>query len=183
MTKKSRTTFVPVEHILRTILIVRGQKVMLDTELAELYGVTTKALLQAVKRNWKRFPEDFLMQLSAREWDGLRSQNVTSNAQRGGRRYLPYAFTEHGVAMLSSVLRSERAISVNIQIMRAFIRMRELIGSNRELTRRLKELEARLEKKLAVHDESIAGILSAIRKLMNPPIPKGRPIGFTADIG
>ena len=108
---------------------------------------------------------------------------MTSSAPRGGRRYLPYAFTEQGVAMLSSVLRSDRAIAVNIQIMRAFVRMRELLNSNRELARRLKELEARLEKKLTTHDEAIAAILSAIRQLMNPQAPKRRPIGFTADLG
>lgn len=131
----------------------------------------------------QRFPEDFMIQLTAVEWDALRSQNVTSNAQRGGSRYLPYAFTEQGVAMLSSVLRSSRAIAVNVQIMRAFVRMRELINSNRELARRLQELEARLEKQITTHDEAIAAILSAIRQLMNPRIPKRRPIGFTADLG
>jgi hypothetical protein len=106
---------------------------------------------------------------------------VTSNQPRGGRRYLPYAFTEQGVAMLSSVLRSDRAIAVNIQIMRAFVRMRELIGSNRELARRFEELERRLEKKLATHDEAIVAILAAIRQLMDPPVRKRRAIGFTAD--
>jgi hypothetical protein len=108
---------------------------------------------------------------------------VTSNAQRAGRRYLPYAFTEQGVAMLSSVLRSDRAIAVNIQIMRVFVRMRDLINANRELARRLSELEARLDKKLTTHAQAIAAILSAIRELMHPPPPKRRPIGFTADLG
>ena len=107
---------------------------------------------------------------------------MTSSAEHGGRRYPPYAFTEQGVAMLSSVLRSGRAIAVNIQIMRAFVRMRELINSNRELARRLKELEARIEKKLTTHDEAIVAILSAIRQLMASPAPKRRPIGFTADL-
>jgi phage regulator Rha-like protein len=139
--------------------------------------------VQAVKRNLARFPEDFMFQLSAAEWSALRSQSVTLKAGRGQhRKYLPYAFTEQGVAMLSSVLRSERAIAVNIQIMRAFVRMRELLASNRALARRLDELEARLEKKLATHDEAIAAILSAIRQLMHPPAPKRRPIGFTADL-
>jgi len=173
---------VPVEHITRAILILRGHKVLLDTELAELYGVATKVLLQAVKRNAERFPEDFMFQLTTEEWEALRSQTVTSKAQRGGRRYLPYAFTEQGVAMLSSVLNSSRAIAVNIQIMRVFVRMRELINSNRELARRLNELEARLDKKLTEHDQAIAAILSAIRELMHPPAPKRRPIGFTADL-
>lgn len=125
-----------------------------------------------------------MFQLSAAEWSALRSQLVTLKAGRGQhRKYLPYAFTEQGVAMLSSVLRSERAIAVNIQIMRAFVRMRELLASNRVLARRLDELEARLEKKLATHDQAIAAILSAIRQLMHPPAPKRRPIGFTADLG
>jgi hypothetical protein len=163
MTKNTCAALVPVEHIACSILVLRGHRVLLDTELAELYGVATKVLLQAVKRNRERFPEDFMIQLTAAEWEALRSQSVTSSAPRGGRRYLPYAFTEQGVAMLSSVLRSDRAIAVNIQIMRAFVRMRELLSSNRDLARRLRELEARLEKKLATHDEAIAAILSAIR--------------------
>jgi hypothetical protein len=181
MVKKTSAALVPVDHIARSILVLRGHKVLLDAELAELYGVATKVLLQAVKRNRERFPDDFMIQITAAEWEALRSQSVTSNAQRGGRRYLPYAFTEQGVAMLSSVLRSDRAIAVNIQIMRAFVRMRELLNSNRELARRLKELEVRLQKKLATHDRSITAILSAIRQLMNPPTPKRRPVGFTAD--
>ncbi|HVW69473.1 MAG TPA: ORF6N domain-containing protein [Steroidobacteraceae bacterium] len=176
------TTLVPLNHITRAILVLRGHRVLLDTDLAELYGVATKVLLQAVKRNLERFPKDFMFQLTSDEWAALRSQNVTSNAQRGGRRYLPYGFTEQGVAMLSSVLHSDRAIAVNIQIMRVFVRMRELVNSNRELARRLNELEARLDKKLTEHDQAIAAILSAIRELMHdPPPPKRRPIGFTAD--
>src|SRR5262249_9326495 len=131
--------------------------------------------------NAERFPEDFMFQLTPVEWEKLRSQNVTSTVQ-GGRRYLPYAFAEQGVAMLSSVLRSDRAIAVNIQIMRVFVRMRSLINSNRELAHRLDELEARLDKKLATHDQAIVALLSAIRKLMNRPAPKQRPIGFTADL-
>ena len=150
--------------------------------VAELYGVETKVLIQAVKRNRARFPPDFMFQLTAAEWAGLRSQIVTSKPRRGGRRYAPYAFTEQGVAMLSSVLASERAIAVNIQIMRAFVRMRELLISNRELAQKLDQLEARLEKKLTSHDRAIAAILSAIRELMNPTPPKRRGIGFTADV-
>ena len=124
-----------------------------------------------------------MFQLTKVEYNALRFQNGILESGRGQhRKYLPYAFTEQGVAMLSSVLRSDRAIAVNIQIMRAFVRMRELLNSNRELARRLKELEARLEKKLSTHDEAIAAILSAIRQLMNPPAPKRRSIGFTADL-
>jgi len=175
-------TPVRVERITRTILVLRGHRVLLDEVLAELYGVETKVLIQAVKRNRARFPSDFMFQLTASEWAGLRSQTVTSKPRRGGRRYSPYAFTEQGVAMLSSVLGSDRAIAVNIQIMRAFVRMRELLISNRELAQKLDQLEARLERKLTSHDEAIAAILSAIRELMNPTPPKRRGIGFTADL-
>jgi ORF6N domain-containing protein len=181
--KASRTSAVGVEDISRAILVVRGHKMLLDGELAALYGVDTRVLLQAVKRNRERFPTDFMIQLTAAEWAALRSQIVTLKRGRGQhRKYLPYAFTEQGVAMLSSVLKSARAIAVNIQIMRAFVRMRELLISNRELAQKLDQLEARLEKKLASHDEAIAAILSAIRELMNPETPKHRSIGFTADL-
>lgn len=172
-----QTALISGERVAQSILLLRGFKVMLDADLAALYGVPTKVLLQAVKRNLERFPEDFMLQLSAEEWDNLRSQIVTSSAQHGGRRYPPYAFTEQGVAMLSSVLNSNRAIAVNIEIMRAFVRMRELLNSNRELAEKLAELE----RKIATHDQSITGILKAIRELMNPPLPKRRGIGFTAD--
>jgi ATP-dependent Clp protease ATP-binding subunit ClpA len=182
MAKAVRSTPVPVEQISRSILVLRGQRVLLDAELADLYGVATKVLLQAVKRNSQRFPADFMMQLTAAEWAALRSQFVTSKTGRGGRRYPPYAFTEQGVAMLSSVLGSERAIAVNIEIMRAFVRMRELLSSNKELARRFAQLEARIDKKLAEHDEAITAILSAIRELMNPPADRRRPIGFTANL-
>jgi hypothetical protein len=170
----------PLADISRAIAVLRGHKVLLDEDLAALYGVETKVLVQAVKRNAARFPEDFMFQLSAPEWAALRSQIVTSkNPGRGGRRYPPYAFTEQGVAMLSSVLGSERAIAANIQIMRAFVRMRQMLASNTALARKLDELE----RKYQHHDEAIAAILSAIRELMNPPEPKRRPIGFTADLG
>jgi hypothetical protein len=173
----------PYRDITRTILILRGHKVLLDEELATLYGVEIRVLVQAVKRNAERFPEDFMLQLTAEEWSALRSQSVTLKAGRGQhRKYLPYAFTEQGVAMLSSVLRSPRAIAVNIQIMRAFVHMREMLGSNRELAKRLDQLEVRLDKKLGEHDAAIAAILSAIRQLMHPPASKRRPIGFTADL-
>ena len=174
---------VPVEDISRAILVLRGHKVLLDAELAVLYGVETRVLLQAVRRNRERFPEDFMLQLTAAEWAALRSQFVTLKTGRGQhRKYLPYAFTEQGVAMLSSVLSSQRAIAVNIQIMRTFVRMREMLVSNKELAQKLDQLEARIDKKLAAHDEAIAAILSAIRELMNPPAPKHRSIGFTADL-
>jgi ORF6N domain len=133
----STNSVVPADRIQRSILLLRGQRVILDSTLAELYDVSTKALVQAVQRNRERFPEDFMFQLTDAEFESLRSQIVTSNlAQsrgRGGRRYRPYAFTEQGVAMLSSVLRSQRAVQVNIEIMRAFVRLREMMASHREL--------------------------------------------------
>jgi ORF6N domain len=171
------------EHITQSILVFRGHKVLLDEDLAALYGVQTGVLIQAVKRNIRRFPADFMFQLTAAEWTILRSRTVISRSGHGGRRYAPYVFTEQGVAMLSSVLGSEQAIAVNIEIMRAFVKLRELLSSNRELARRFEELEARLEKRLTEHDEAIAAILSAIRQLMNPPVPKRRSIGFTANLG
>ncbi len=161
---------IPVERIERSILLLRGYKVLLDADLAALYGVETRILVQAVKRNQGRFPEDFMFQLNAEERELLRSQSVISKALgRGGRRYAPYVFTEQGVAMLSSVLNSPRAIAVNIEIMRAFVRLRDLIAGNKELARRLEELEARIARKLSTHDQAIAGILDAIRALMVPP--------------
>jgi hypothetical protein len=171
------TALIAGERVTQSIFLLRGLKVMLDADLAALYGVPTKVLVQAVKRNLERFPEDFMLQLTGGEWAVLRSQIVTSSAQHGGRRYPPYVFTEQGVAMLSSVLSSTRAIAVNIEIMRAFVRMRDLLNSNRELAQKLAELE----RKIATHDQSITGILKAIRELMNPPMPKRRGIGFTAD--
>jgi ORF6N domain len=163
---------VGVADISRAILVLRGHRVLLDEE--------TKVLIQSVRRNRARFPPDFMFQLTASEWAGLRSQVVTS--KRGGRRYAPHAFTEQGVAMLASVLGSDRAIAVNIQIMRAFVRMRELLISNRALADKLDQLEARLERKLTTHDAAIAAILSAIRELMRPTPPRRLGIGFTADL-
>jgi hypothetical protein len=174
VTKKKDIAFVPLEGIRQSILFLRGHKVLLDVTLAALYGVVTGVLIQAVKRNIDRFPADFMFQLTAQEWSVLRSQFVTSSDGHGGRRYAPYAFTEQGVAMLSSVLKSSRAISVNIEIMRAFVRMRELLTSNKELAQKLAELE----RKVSTHDQAIVGILKAIRELMNPPVPKKRPLGF-----
>ena len=163
---------VPVERIERAILLLRGHKVILDADLATLYEVETRALVQAVKRNLERFPQDFMFQLGAEEVEVLRSQSVISNTPgRGGRRYAPYAFTEQGVAMLSTVLNSPRAIAVNIEIMRAFVRLRLLLASNKELARRLDQLEAKT-------DAKFKAVFEAIRQLMTPPEPKRRPIGF-----
>ena len=168
-----KASLVPAARIERAILVLRGHKVLLDADLAALYEVPTKVLLQAVKRNLERFPEDFMFQLDKQEFAILRSQIVTSSW--GGRRTVPYAFTEQGVAMLSTVLNSPRAIAVNIEIMRAFVRLRELIASNKELAAKLDQLE----KKLTTHDQAITEIMHAIRQLMTPPEPaKKRPIGF-----
>jgi len=173
-TKKTTTSLVPSERIERSILLIRGQKVMLDADLAELYGVETKNLVKAVKRNLERFPEDFMFQLSKEEFDNLRFQFGTSS-QWGGRRTPPYAFSEQGVAMLSSVLRSARAVEVNIEIMRAFVRLRELIASRKDIARKLKDLE----KRVGEHDEHFQAVFQAIRQLMAPPPDKPkRRIGF-----
>jgi hypothetical protein len=167
MGKVKQTAVVSVEQISQSILVFRGHKVLLDEDLAVLYGVATRVLLQAVKRNRERFPEDFMIQLTAAEWAVLRSQSVILKTGRGQhRKYLPFAFTEQGVAMLSSVLNSKHAIAINIEIMRAFVKLRDLLSSNRELARRFAQLETRLDKKLTEHDEAIAAILSAIRQLM-----------------
>ena len=168
-------SLVPVELIEKKIYLIRGHKVMLDSDLAELYGVATKVLLQAVKRNLKRFPSDFMFQLNYQDVAALRSQIVTLKKGRGQhRKYPPYAFTENGVAMLSSVLNSERAIGVNIQIMRTFTRLREMILTHKELAHKLAQLERKIEK----HDEEIKLIFDAIRELMRPPETKKRKIGF-----
>jgi hypothetical protein len=171
-----KTGLVPVERIEQAILLVRGHKVMLDVDLAALYGVETRALIQAVKRNLERFPDDFMFQLTAAEHAALRSQNVISKREgRGGRRYLPYAFTEQGVAMLSSVLRSERAVKVNIEIMRTFVKLRRLLATHEELGRKLDALERKYDRQFKV-------VFDAIRELMAPPDPKPRRrIGFGAE--
>jgi hypothetical protein len=156
-----------VEGLIR---LLRGEKVILDADLAELYGVPTRVLVQAVKRNPERFPEDFLFQLTAEEFTVLRSQSVTSRGW-GGRRYPPYAFTEEGVAMLSGVLRSPRAVRVNIEIMRAFVKMRRLLASHAKLEKKLLELEEK-------YDGQFAMVFEALKQLMAPPEPKRKRIGF-----
>jgi phage regulator Rha-like protein len=153
--------------------LIRGEKVILDADLAELYGVETRVLVQAVKRNQERFPEDFLFQLTAEEFTVLRSQYVTSRGW-GGRRYPPYAFTEQGVAMLSGVLRSPRAVQVNIEIMRAFVKMRQMLASHAKLEKKLLELEEK-------YDGQFAMVFEAIKQLMAPPEPKRKRIGFRRD--
>ena len=170
--RKSKTTItaIQIEH---RILLIRGQKVILDSDLATLYEVETKALTQAVKRNQTRFPTDFMFQLTKDEFSCLRSQSVTSN--RGGRRYPPYAFTEQGVAMLSGILNSDRAVKVNIEIMRAFVRLRQMLYSNKELEKKINELEQK-------YDEQFSSVFDAIHQLMTPAnTDKKRSIGFIWD--
>ncbi|MBP1205083.1 hypothetical protein JOD97_003125 [Duganella sp. 1411] len=189
--KPQTSTQALLVHIEHRILLVRAQKIMLDTDLALLYGVTTSALVQAVKRNLNRFPDDFMFQLNAGEWETLRSQSVISNVGRGGRRYAPYAFTEQGVAMLSSVLNSAQAIAVNIEIVRAFVRLRQVIASNKELAQRLDQLENKAELMSLKNDTfehntrvQLKQVFDAIRDLMTPPEPATkRSIGFvTPDV-
>lgn len=164
----------PQLEVENLIYLIRGHRVMLDADLARLYEVETKALNRAVSRNADRFPEDFMFRLTADETESLRCQIGTSKKGRGGRRYLPLVFTEQGVAMLSGVLTSERAVCVNVAIMRAFVRLRQLISMNTELAAKLAELERRIEK----HDGSIRSLFQAIRLLMAPPAPPRLRIGF-----
>lgn len=179
---------VPTERIERSILLIRGHRVMLDADLAGLYGVSVGRLNEAVRRNIDRFPDDFMFQLTRKETEDLRSQIVTSNLKSqfaisssgwGGRRHPPYVFTEQGVAMLSSVLRSKRAVQVNIEVMRAFVRLRQILSSHKELARKVEELERRI----GAHDQQIQAVFHAIRQLMTPPEPKKRKIGFLVKEG
>ena len=167
---------IPVEMIEKKILLIRGEKVMLDADLAELYQVETFNLNKAVKRNIDRFPQDFMFQLTKQEADSLRFQiGMSKKEGRGGRRYLPYAFTEQGVAMLSSVLNSERAVKVNVEIMRAFVRLRQMLASNTELARKLDALEKK-------YDHQFKVVFDAIRQLMTPLDTKKKgKIGFRRD--
>lgn len=170
----------PVERIARAILMVRGHKVLLDEDLAALYGVQTRRLNEQVRRNLARFPADFMFQLTDEEYAALISQIATSKPGRGGRRKLPLAFTEHGAIMAAAVLNSPRAIEVSVYVVRAFVQLRELLAGHAQLAQRLDELETRIEQRLTTHDQAIAGILQAIRELMQPPQPRKRPIGFVA---
>jgi len=168
----STDSLIPVERIVQSILLIRGHKIMLDTDLAALYEVETRTLIQAVKRNVDRFPGDFMFQLTKQEFGDLRSHFVTSSW--GGRRYPPYAFTEQGVAMLSSVLRSKRAVQVNIEIVRAFVRLRQMLASHADLARKLATLENK-------YDAQFKIVFDAIRELMIPPeSKKKRQIGFAS---
>jgi hypothetical protein len=174
MTGESALAPKPIEN---QIYLVRGQKVLLDPDLAALYGVKVRALIQAVKRNEKRFPPDFVFQLTAQENEALRSQIVISKSSRGGRRYAPYAFTEHGAIMAASVLNSPRAVEMSIYVVRAFLRLRETLATHKALASKLAELEQRLE----THDHKIIEIIKAIRMLTAPPEKPVRQIGFRPD--
>jgi phage regulator Rha-like protein len=175
MKKDEIRSILPVERIERVIYVLRGQKIILDQDLAALYGVETKNLNKAVSRNKGRFPEDFAFQLTNEEWNFLRFQFGTSKIGSGGRRYLPFVFTEHGVAMLSSVLNSKKAITINIVIIKTFVKLRQILSTHKELAHKLAELERKTDK----HDKDIGLIFEAIRQLMEPPPEKPkRLIGF-----
>jgi phage regulator Rha-like protein len=171
MPKRPSQLAIPVES---RILFLRHQRVILDSDLAELYGVPVRQLNQQVKRNRDRFPGDFMFQLTAKEDGALRSQIVISKKGRGGRRYPPYAFTEHGAIMAATVLNSKRAIEMSVFIVRAFVRMREMLAKNRQLAAKINELDRRLE----THDTAIQEIIEAIKELMLPESPSKRKIGF-----
>ncbi len=175
--KKKLTLSIPsvsVQLIEHRIYLIRGQKVMIDTDLAELYGEPTKRINQQVQRNIERFPEDFMFQLSKSESESLRLQFATSKPGRGGRRSLPYAFTEQGVAMLSSVLSSKRAIEVNIAIMRAFVKLRQILETNGELNRKF----AAVVRKLSIHDKYFKVVFEELKKLTQAPVKERKQIGF-----
>jgi hypothetical protein len=172
-------TLAPVEEISRTILVLRRQRIILDADLAALYGVTTKRLNEQVKRNAERFPDDFMFRLTRAETEALnRSHFATGSQKHRDPRFPPYGFTEHGAIMAATILNSPRAVEMSLYVVRAFVRLREVLASNTALARKLEELE----RKYQHHDEAITAILSAIRELTNPPAPKRRNIGFTADL-
>jgi phage regulator Rha-like protein len=176
VTKVARKLPVPVGIIERRIYVLRGQKVMVDCDLAELYRVSTANLNKAVKRNLARFPEDFMFQLTAEEDASLRFQIGISNTLRGGRRYAPFAFTEHGVLMLSSVLKSERAAHMNVHIVRVFVRLREMLATHKDLAHKMLELERQQKE----HGQQLTAVYTIVKRLMEPPKRRARPIGFKA---
>ncbi len=168
----------PLPAIQQRILVVRKRHVILDEDLAELYGVQTRRLIEQVKRNIDRFPSDFMFQLTSDEAAALRSQIAISNVGRGGRRYAPYVFTEQGVAMLSGVLRSKTAIAVNIAIMRAFVELRRIAASYTAIERRLEDFERETKATIGQHDQQLDEIFQALRQLISPPPRPKRPVGF-----
>jgi len=174
-TQMKHSSLVPVERIERTIYLIRGEKVILDADLARLYGVTTARLNQQVSRNLERFPADFMFQLTAEEFKALMLQTATSKKGRGGRRKLPLVFTEHGAIMAANVLNNARAIQASVEVVRAFVRLRQMLASNAELSRRLDELENK-------YDRNFKVVFDAIRQLMSPPPPSRKPIGFRSGL-
>lgn len=172
--KTDSQALVPVDQIERSIHVIRGQRVMLDFDLAKLYGVTTRRLNEQVRRNLERFPVDFAFSLTLEELRALMSQNATSNIGRGGRRKKPLAFTEHGVAMLSSVLRSPMAVRMNIEIMRAFVRLRRLLATPGELVEQLRQLADTVQ----LHDQQIRDVARVLQQLISPPDPPSTPRKF-----
>jgi hypothetical protein len=176
---RARRDVATVDAVSDRIHVIRNQKVMLDEDLATLYGVTTRRFNEQVKRNLERFPGDFMFQLTADEHAALRSQIATSKAGRGGRRYTPYAFTEHGAIMAATILNSRRATEMSVFIVRAFVQLREALVVHKQVGQKLDELE----RKVSSHDRAIAGLIDAIRQLMSPPAQTKRSIGFTADLG
>ena len=177
MPVKRRTTLAPAVE--SRILLLRHQRVILDTDIADLYGVPVKVLNQQVKRNRERFPADFVFRLTSKEDEVLRSQFVTSKQGRGGRRYAPYAFTEHGAIMAATVLNSERAVQMSVFVVRAFVRLREMLATNRKLAGKIDELENRLD----THDSAIQDLIEAIKELMKPEDPPRKSIGFQIPAG
>lgn len=174
-----RRRITPTFAVESRILLLRHQRVILDADIAELYGVSVKVLNQQIKRNFRRFPPDFVFQLSANEHAALRSQFVTSKEGRGGRRYAPYAFTEHGAIMAATVLNSERAVEMSVFVVRAFVRLREMLAMNRKLAGKIDELESRLD----THDSTIEDLIEAIKELMTPQLPSHKRIGFQIPAG
>jgi hypothetical protein len=177
MPVKRRTTLAPAVE--SRILLLRHQRVILDSDIADLYGVPVKVLNQQVKRNRERFPADFVFRLTSKEDEVLRSQFVTSKQGRGGRRYAPYAFTEHGAIMAATVLNSERAVQMSVFVVRAFVRLREMLATNRKLAGKIEELENRLD----THDSTIQDLIEAIKELMKPEDPPRKSIGFQIPAG
>lgn len=171
------SSIVPIERIEKKIFLIRNQKIMLNSDIAKPYGTETKILNKAVSRNQDRFPKDFMFQLTSEEWSSLKFHSGTSKKGRGGRRFLPYAFTEQGIAMLSSVLNSKRAIQINIQIMRAFVKLREILSTHKELAQKLKKLELKIDS----HDQQIQAIFEVINQLLTTPEKPKRKIGFTIE--
>jgi hypothetical protein len=179
--KRKRKKLIPSVHIESVIHAIRGERVILDTDLANIYGIPTYRLNEAVKRNRERFPDDFLFQLTRKEHAALTSQFAMSKRGRGGRRTSPYAFTEHGAVMAANILKSRRAVQMSIFVVRAFIKMRQAMTANRALLEKLQELEKKLTQRLDAHEQAIVYVLAELQKLMEPPQlpePKRRPIGF-----